>query len=451
MSDEFLSIERANENNKDRILGVVSTKPGITLGFDDSSLVAGQTGYPLALTGRVPVRLSNENGNIAAGDMLTLSSVAGVAMKAQPGDVIVGRALESFNGTKAYTEGFINQFGDDIAEPDYSNVAKLTEKPTKADCYFGGGAEAGATSTEECNPEEVIEDMAEDDGPTAEEIAQAEYEAEQEALNKLRNKSAQSMTTTDGETVKVGQVIMFVTDGRYFSDEQVTVLNELLSTSTDLVLGAVEGSGETLWDRLKVLGQNFVDGVLKVAGVEADRVDTSELCVDDVCVTADDLRALLQAANNDGQVVEVTVETEEETGEPASDNDSGSDSASGDGDTNPGIETGSTTEPVVTEEEGVSSTTEAVAEDTEGSASSTEPVAEEGIDTASAEKEVTTEETIEESPTEEVVEETVVEEVTVEEVVEEIAPEPEPEVVEEVIEPAPEPEPTPEPAPETTE
>src|SRR3989338_4178803 len=68
-----LSITRANESNQDKVLGVVTTKPGLLLGSDDTSLNTSEEGYGVALAGRVPVRLSNENGDIKAGDRLMLS------------------------------------------------------------------------------------------------------------------------------------------------------------------------------------------------------------------------------------------------------------------------------------------------------------------------------------------------------------------------------------------
>lgn len=40
-----LSIDRANKDSNLPIIGVVSTKPGLTLGYDDISLEEGETGY----------------------------------------------------------------------------------------------------------------------------------------------------------------------------------------------------------------------------------------------------------------------------------------------------------------------------------------------------------------------------------------------------------------------
>jgi len=76
------------------MIGVVSTSPYEVAGSDDGHSVI------LALTGRVPVKVSTENGPIEPGDPLTSSSTPGVAMKAtEPGDII-GTALEAYDGTQ---------------------------------------------------------------------------------------------------------------------------------------------------------------------------------------------------------------------------------------------------------------------------------------------------------------------------------------------------------------
>ncbi|MEK7156391.1 MAG: immunoglobulin-like domain-containing protein, partial [Patescibacteria group bacterium] len=78
----------------DRALaGAISTDPGQTLG-DISA-----TGMrPVALAGRVPVKVNLEGGPIAVGDRIAPSSMPGVGMKAGPFDSSVGIALESFSG-----------------------------------------------------------------------------------------------------------------------------------------------------------------------------------------------------------------------------------------------------------------------------------------------------------------------------------------------------------------
>ncbi|MEK7668963.1 MAG: tail fiber domain-containing protein, partial [Patescibacteria group bacterium] len=102
------------------VLGIVSTEPGVILGLqpDDNStkgivkdvktdgesavdpLVVDEKTvgkYPIALVGRVPVKISLENGSIYAGDYLTLSSTTpGVATKAISSGNTIGVALEDY-------------------------------------------------------------------------------------------------------------------------------------------------------------------------------------------------------------------------------------------------------------------------------------------------------------------------------------------------------------------
>lgn len=77
------------------VVGVVSTRPGLLIGGADNE---GDGAVPVALSGRVPVKVNNENGSIAVGDYLTLSSVPGIAMKATNAGVIIGQAIASYTG-----------------------------------------------------------------------------------------------------------------------------------------------------------------------------------------------------------------------------------------------------------------------------------------------------------------------------------------------------------------
>ena len=76
------------------LVGVVSTKPHLTMGDE----YKGTDAVRLALAGRVPVKVNTENGAIIAGDYLTSSSEAGVAMKAIENGPIIGVAVEGFDG-----------------------------------------------------------------------------------------------------------------------------------------------------------------------------------------------------------------------------------------------------------------------------------------------------------------------------------------------------------------
>jgi hypothetical protein len=76
------------------VAGVVSTQPGITLGAG----TVGPQQALLALSGIVPVKVTNEGGPIQPGDLLVSSSTPGYAMRwAGPEPcpcALVGKALE---------------------------------------------------------------------------------------------------------------------------------------------------------------------------------------------------------------------------------------------------------------------------------------------------------------------------------------------------------------------
>jgi len=93
---------RAATANDTLVCGVVSTAPGVLLNCDpDASDREGRV--PVALCGRVPCKVVDENGPIHRGDLLTSSSIPGHAMRAEPvlvdgepvyrSGTIVGKAL----------------------------------------------------------------------------------------------------------------------------------------------------------------------------------------------------------------------------------------------------------------------------------------------------------------------------------------------------------------------
>jgi hypothetical protein len=82
-----------------RVAGVVSgagdVRPGLHMG--QIGVASGST--PVALTGRVYVRCSDENGPVRPGDLLTTSSTPGLAMRATDTErafgAVIGKAMTS--------------------------------------------------------------------------------------------------------------------------------------------------------------------------------------------------------------------------------------------------------------------------------------------------------------------------------------------------------------------
>ncbi len=90
------------------ILGVVSKAPFQTFGKD--VLKAGTHHQPVALVGRVSVKVKLDNGEINAGDLIALStSTPGVGVKAIQSGVVIGTALNDFTADS-------NVDGDGVGE-----------------------------------------------------------------------------------------------------------------------------------------------------------------------------------------------------------------------------------------------------------------------------------------------------------------------------------------------
>jgi hypothetical protein len=90
-----------------KVVGIVSGANGVNTGLimsDNGTIADGE--FPIALAGRVYVKVNQEGGEIQVGDFLTTSSERGKAMKAKnkrkAKGAIIGKAM-----TKADESGFV--------------------------------------------------------------------------------------------------------------------------------------------------------------------------------------------------------------------------------------------------------------------------------------------------------------------------------------------------------
>lgn len=86
-------VKRSVTTYSPRALGIVSTSPALLIGGKGPE---GKAAIAVALVGRVPVRVSDENGPIEPGDPLAVSSTPGVAMKATKDGYVIGRAMQEY-------------------------------------------------------------------------------------------------------------------------------------------------------------------------------------------------------------------------------------------------------------------------------------------------------------------------------------------------------------------
>lgn len=106
-------IVMSKKPNDPLVVGVVSTEPGFTLNAKRDTKETKM--FPVALCGRVPCKVVDENGPIRRGDLLTSSSTPGHAMKANPlndekllcSGTIIGKAIGKFESGKGVIDIFV--------------------------------------------------------------------------------------------------------------------------------------------------------------------------------------------------------------------------------------------------------------------------------------------------------------------------------------------------------
>ena len=101
-------VTKADPSSRDRLLGVITTRgtdynDNNLNDFDPNSKSKGGDPFyaDVGMLGQVWVKTSLENGTVKPGDPLTISSTAGIAMKASTAGRIIGYALKPWDGSQS--------------------------------------------------------------------------------------------------------------------------------------------------------------------------------------------------------------------------------------------------------------------------------------------------------------------------------------------------------------
>ena len=224
-------IIKTTQPNDPTMLGIVSTAPGLTLGNEDTG-----TWEKVALSGRVPTNVSLQNGPIKIGDYLTSSSIPGVAMKAIKAGPVIGKALDSFNGTitnadgttSKVTQGTISVF----VKADYFNGTDVNDFITnEAVRGYPATAATGATA----GPNNISEITADP------------------ALNAANDSSMQILQS----------ILAIQNDPKYSSAESSNVLTDTAVALKEII------TPKLTTQSLEVGGLSMFDG-----GLEADNISS---------------------------------------------------------------------------------------------------------------------------------------------------------------------------------
>lgn len=187
--------------------------------------------YPLALQGRVPVKVSSMNGPIQPGDDLTSSTIPGIAMKATNGGQIIGKALEGYTNSDPSAVGQISVF------------VTLTYRPTPTTITDNGNLAAASQSGMLTTPTEANQEL---------------------------NTNLLQSVSDIGQTINLG-----VTQVQSLTTQSLTVVTDNImiggQTLKDYVTGLVEQLiNQELNNRL---AQNVPAPVTPVASSSADTTD----------------------------------------------------------------------------------------------------------------------------------------------------------------------------------
>jgi len=104
------AVEKTTRPYDTRVVGIYSTRPGVLGADKNGTTQVDEEDIPVAIVGIVPTKVTDENGPIRPGDLLTTSGMPGYAMKASPAIVngisiypagtIVAKALEPLAGSR---------------------------------------------------------------------------------------------------------------------------------------------------------------------------------------------------------------------------------------------------------------------------------------------------------------------------------------------------------------
>jgi hypothetical protein len=273
------------------VLGIISTNPGIMLNSPKDAVNTGERSSleerPLTLAGRVPVKFSNENGEVIVGDRLTASkTIPGYAMKMMESGQSIGIALEESNSNTTKVLTFVDLsyqviFGEKFTIDSNGNIGVGTSSPQHKLHVAGDVAATGFINTSTKEAKKDIEYLTEEEkegfldkiknlGVATYRYNQEEYDSKLR-LGLIAEEAPTEVLSEDNKGVDIYKLATFTLAGVQELIKKIENIDERLKVLEELG-GAVVSSAGSMIDQLASLGVTFTNGITKIASLVVESV-----------------------------------------------------------------------------------------------------------------------------------------------------------------------------------
>ncbi|MFC1623526.1 immunoglobulin-like domain-containing protein [Patescibacteria group bacterium] len=270
-------------SNNDKIIGIVSTNPGLILGDGYGN----SDDYSIALAGRVPVKVNLEGGDIEIGDRIALSSTAGTGKKSTNSGQTVGIALESYDGSggdtiMVFVENEKTFATDEFMIDENGNIGIGTSTPEYKMHIIG---DVAATSFVNISTKTSKKDISylneEDDGEVLTKIkgmsvARYRYNIENETdplrLGLIAEEAPSEILASTGKGVDIYKLSTFILAGVKAQQKQIDAIEMRV---VDLEMRVGEGGGvsvEGVLAYFEGLGVRLTAGIAYFKDVVVERL-----------------------------------------------------------------------------------------------------------------------------------------------------------------------------------
>jgi len=270
-------IQKSNQSYDKYVIGIIPTKPAMVIGERSEN-----SQKEVALAGRVPTKVSNENGPIKPGDYITTSSIPGVGMKATKPGPVVGVSLDYFDGEMGMPcEGNPNFVCENIIvfvnRQFYSSNVTINEEGVME---FHNEVEELILSVDKNGNIITIGDIQTPGIKTP--------EVKTTRISPLGNGKGITIDTLDGQPLKIadesGETVASINNLgqatfkgiKILASSKISKLFETIDQSTEKILASIDSIGNIVGQTITA-EEKIISPLAEFEELKADKIETEEI------------------------------------------------------------------------------------------------------------------------------------------------------------------------------